>query len=135
MEPSWPFAWSLKRGFYLRPDGESLLFCACDEEGGQSLVESVTPGIEARAADLILAELPELRRSTVRKVWSCFRTKTPDDRFVIGPDPLAEGVFWVAGLGGHGVGCSWEVGRLAASLIAGPKPSRYPFDPERLTRD
>jgi len=27
----------------------------------------------------------------------------------------ADNFFWVAGLGGHGVGASWEIGRLAAA--------------------
>lgn len=134
VKAAWPFAWNLDKGFYLRPDGDSLLFCACDEEPRESFLETVTPGIEEMAANLALSELPALAQSTVRKVWSCFRTRAPDDRFVIGSDPLVQAVFWVAALGGHGVGCSWEVGRIAAELIAGTGSGGQAFDPTRLAK-
>ncbi len=68
----------------------------------------------------------------MRSVWSCFRTKTPDDRFVIGWDPQLEGLFWVAGLGGHGMGCSWQIGRLAAAIFRRQQPAAAAFDPLRF---
>ena len=48
---------------------------------------------------------------------------TPDDRFVVGPDPGLEGFFWVAGLGGHGMSAGLAAGRVAADLIVGEHPA------------
>ena len=134
IDPSWPFVWDLDRDFYFRPESGGLLFSVCDEERGSSrtsLEETVTPGIDELVAERIFRCLPRLRDARVRRVWSCFRTKAPDGRFVIGPDPEIEGLHWVAGLGGHGMGCSWEVGRLAAAALLGAQPEPA-FDPARL---
>jgi glycine/D-amino acid oxidase-like deaminating enzyme len=94
----------------------------------------VSPGITAHAADRVLRELPALAGARVRQVWSCFRTKAPDGRFVIGPDPALDGFVWVAGLGGHGVGCSWAAGRVAAAAFRGLESElTRAFAPARLT--
>jgi len=133
IDPSWPFVWDLDRGFYFRPESGGLLFSVCDEQRGSSrsrLEETVTPGIDELLAERIFRCLPRLRDAVVRRVWSCFRTKAPDGRFAIGPDPEAERWFWVAGLGGHGMGCSWEIGRLAAEALLGAAPDPA-FDPAR----
>lgn len=134
IDPAQPFVWDLERGFYLRPESGGLLVSICDEEparSGSRLEETVSPGIEEALAETIHAHLPRLRDARLRRVWSCFRTKAPDGRFVIGPAPGEERFFWVAGLGGHGMGCSWEIGRLAAeSLLGAPAPEA--FDPARF---
>ena len=49
--------------------------------------------------------------------WHGLRTLSPDGRFVVGPDPDLAGLVWVAGLGGHGMTCGGEVGRLAARAV------------------
>lgn len=134
MDPGQPFVWDLDRGFYLRPESGGLLVSICDEEparSGSRLEETVSPGIEEALAETIHAHLPRLRDARLRRVWSCFRTKAPDGRFVIGPAPGDDRFFWVAGLGGHGMGCSWEIGRLAAECLLGAAPPE-PFEPGRF---
>ncbi len=37
----------------------------------------------------------------------------------------------LAGLGGHGMGCSWEIGRLAADCLLGAPPPEA-FEPGRF---
>jgi len=136
VDPAWPFVWDLDRSFYFRPESGGLLFSVCDEERGSSrtsLEETVTPGIDELVAERIFHCLPALRDAAVRRVWSCFRTRALDGRFVVGPDPQVDGLVWVAGLGGHGMGCSWEVGRLAADTLLGGTPVSA-FDPARLPR-
>jgi len=114
----WPFVWSLDREFYLRPESGGLLFSVCDEEPAQKdFVQSVNPEISQSLSELIWRELPVLREATQRKVWSCFRTRTPDGSFHLGWDRELKHFLWVAGLGGHGMGASWEVGRIAAEKI------------------
>ncbi|MCP3959275.1 MAG: FAD-binding oxidoreductase [bacterium] len=132
IDPGWPFVWSEEHDFYFRPESGGLLFSVCDGEPAERLVASVSEGISEVLAERILEHLPALEEARVRNVWSCFRTKTPDDRFLIGPDPRCEGFFWVAGLGGHGMSCSWEIGRLAARTLRGEQPVTD-FDPARFT--
>jgi D-arginine dehydrogenase len=117
-EPDWPFVWSLAENFYFRPESGGILFSVCDEEPAEdSLVPTVNPEVELQLAELIDSQLPELGNALRRKVWSCFRTKTPHGGFEIDWSPKYPGFLWVAGLGGHGMGASWEVGRLAAAKI------------------
>jgi D-arginine dehydrogenase len=117
IEPHWPFVWNLDPEFYFRPDSVGLLFSLCDEERVASPEPTVSAGISQAAAELIMKHLPSLRSAYERQVWSCFRTKAPDGEFVIGWDAKLDRFLWVAGLGGHGVGSSWEVGRLAAAAF------------------
>ncbi|HLV02866.1 MAG TPA: FAD-dependent oxidoreductase [Acidobacteriota bacterium] len=124
IDHDWPFVWSLDRNFYFRPESGGLLFSICDEElETENFEESISDGISERLAELILSELPLLHNTVQRQVWSCFRTKTADGLFQIGPDPLLESFYWVAGLGGHGMGSSWEVGRKAAEAILARTPA------------
>lgn len=130
---NWPFVWNIENNFYFRPESGGLLFSICDESRSSSLEPTVSSGIWEALAELIHYQLPRLSDSVQRTVWSCFRTKAPDGRFVIGWDPQIKNFFWVAALGGHGMGSSWEVGRLAAQaflepggLIAGFEPGRFP---------
>lgn len=135
VNPSWPFVWDVDENFYFRPDSGGLLFSICDEEKTKSLKPTVSPDISQALAEVVWLELPALREATQRDVWSCFRTKTPDDSFVIGWDFTAENFFWVAGLGGHGMGASWEIGRLAAERILDPSPEQQnPFTPRRFAK-
>jgi D-arginine dehydrogenase len=136
IDPDWPFVWNLEPEFYFRPDSPGLLFSLCDEEGDCSLEPLVSASISERAAEFVWKELPAMRGAAERDVWSCFRARAPDGRFVIGWDPGCEGFFWVAGLGGHGVGSSWEVGRIAASLFCNRDTEfRDAFAPTRHVRD
>ena len=133
LNPSQPFVWSLAQNFYCRPESGGLLISICDEERTVSLEPTVSPDISQSLAELVWLELPALREATQREVWSCFRTKAPDDSFVIGWDSTAENFFWVAGLGGHGMGGSWEIGRLAAERFIQPNHTApQPFDPSRF---
>lgn len=119
VDPAMPYTWSVDRGFYFRPESGGLLFSVCDEELATSgFVQTISPGILERLAELISAELPELEDARERRVWSCFRTKTPNGSFHLGWAEDVPGFLWVAGLGGHGMGASWEVGRRAATLLA-----------------
>lgn len=133
VEPTWPFVWNLEQSFYFRPESGGLLFSICDDERTKSLEPTVSPEISEALAEFVWLQLPAVREAVQRDVWSCFRTKAPDDSFLIGRDPVAEDLFWIAALGGHGMGASWEVGRLAARLITDPSANEEnPFNPARL---
>ncbi len=132
VRPEWPFVWSLSRNFYFRPESGQLLFSICDEQVCRSLEPTVDRDVIEDLAELIWRELPALQDAVQKRAWSCFRTKTPDGRFVIGWDPICSNFLWVAGLGGHGMGTSWEVGRLAADIFCGRSQGQNPFDPTRF---
>ena len=132
VRPDWPFVWNLSRNFYFRPESGQLLFSICDEQLCKSLEPTVDRDVIEELAELIWRELPSLEEAVQKRAWSCFRTKTPDGRFVIGWDPVCSNFLWVAGLGGHGMGSSWEVGRLAAETFSGRCQSPNPFAPDRF---
>jgi D-arginine dehydrogenase len=132
ISPAWPFVWSLERNFYFRPESGGLLFSICDEEPSASLEPTVNPDISEALADFIFAELPSLQESSQKKVWSCFRTRTPDGHFVIGWDRKLDNFFWVAGLGGHGMGASWAIGEDAARNFLQPERIAGHFNPSRF---
>lgn len=115
------------RAFYTRPEAPGLLICACDES---QIEPSAGPDSEACPRDPAFLEniaqiaaefLPTFADSGVSSWWAgwrTFATAQPKERFTIGPDPSLPGLFWCAGLGGHGMTASFEVGRLAACSIA-----------------
>lgn len=135
VDPRQPFVWNLSENFYFRPESGGLLFSICDEQESTSLEPTVSPDISQSLAEFVWLQLPALREATQREVWSCFRTKAPDNSFVIGWDTRWDHLFWVGGLGGHGMGGSWEIGRLAAERFLNPKSGRQQaFDPARFEK-
>ncbi|GEM_PF-266777 len=130
----WPFVWNFDRSFYFRRESGNLLFSICDEQRCSSLEPTVEPEIAEDLAQLIWAQLPALREAVQVRTWSCFRTKTPDGCFALGWDLALENFFWAAGLGGHGMGSSWEVGRLCAEQILDREAEIIPpaFSPRRF---
>jgi glycine/D-amino acid oxidase-like deaminating enzyme len=117
-----PILWDLDAGFYARPERGGWLVCLCDE--------SAVPDPDALAADEgVLARLREITSRFLGAAprsdesWSGLRTMTADDEFAIGPDPDVNGLFWVAGLGGAGMGAGWAAGDLAARLLGGEMPA------------
>ena len=79
--------------------------------------------------------LPSLADARVARAWAGMRTFVPDELFVVGPDPRLRGLYWVAGMGGHGITCAPVVGSLAADWIAEGKsnhPAAALLAPSRL---
>jgi D-arginine dehydrogenase len=128
-----PHVWRLEPEVYFRPDEEGALSCMCDEEPTTVLDETVSPGVEERLRERLATLAPALAGAPITRAWSCFRTRVADSHPVIGPDPRQPGFWWLGGLGGYGIGASWEVGRLAArALVEGAEtlppavlPSRF----------
>ena len=138
MDSRQPVVWIAGEEFYFRPESGGLLMCGCDatavtpEEG-----EKTDPAQLERIASKVSQWLPRFSDARVIKAWAGMRTFVPDDQFVIGADPRLEGLYWVAGLGGHGIVCAPLVGRLAADWIAeggSDHPSAAGFSPERLLK-
>ncbi len=117
------FVWHVDAQVYFRPEGEGLLFSACDEDAVEAGVPAVADEILEWAHDR-LGVFPWLRELQVGKRWAGLRTFAGDRRFLLGADLEVEGLFHAAGLGGHGVTCAGPVGRLVARCLV--EPSRRP---------
>ena len=113
----WYFGSADEGEFYCRPEAGGLLLCACDLTAVDPERFDVDIEVRRQIAAKASRYLPGLRDAKAAHFWCGVRTLTKDGRFAIGPDPDLEGLFWVAGLGGSGMVCSAEVGRLAAAAL------------------
>lgn len=118
-----PWTWWADRPLYFRPESGGLLLCACEEQRVPLPPRHQQP----ESDDQILEDLfgllrdlaPEQAEAPIARLWCGLRTFSPDRRFCIGFDPKNPRIFWVAGLGGHGMTSGLAVGRLAAEAILG----------------
>jgi len=117
VSPRWPVVWDDRAEFYARPESGGLLVSACDlvDVHPDRCVED--DEVRLSVAEKVGRLLPELSDAGAAHFWAGLRTLTPDDAPRIGPDATVPGLFWVAGLGGHGMGASSGVGRVAAGLL------------------
>lgn len=138
--PDHPWCWIDDAGLYVRPEGGGWLVSSCDE-----VVDPPAPGPgssgpaaelpRARALERIARWMPALSGLRFRGGWSGLRTFAPDRRPILGADPEAPGLWWLAGLGGFGVACSYGVGEAVAAWMLGHELDWVrpgPVAPDRL---
>jgi D-arginine dehydrogenase len=130
VNPRWPVIWIVGEEFYFRPESGGLLMSGCDAvkvtpEQGETTDHAELERIAAKASHW----LPSLADARVARAWAGMRTFAPDEMFVIGSDPRLRGLYWVAGLGGHGITTAPVYGRMAADIIAEGK-SDYAAAPD-----
>jgi D-arginine dehydrogenase len=140
IDARWPIVWVEDDPFYARPDAGGLLLCACDQTDvdPDALVDD--PAEVERILERAARWLPGLfadptARPAILRWGSGMRTMTEDGSFVIGRDPGVAGLFWAAGLGGHGILTSPVVGDIASSMLAGEEvfdPAAAACDPARF---
>lgn len=136
IDPHWPIVWDDGGRFYARPEDGGWLLCTCDETEIDPDRCEIVPAVQNEilsASTKYLRGFPGGTRASaesVRHFWAGMRTFGPDKRSVIGPDPDVGGLFWVAGLGGHGITTSIGTGSLAAALLLGADaPGASAFSP------
>jgi D-arginine dehydrogenase len=133
VDSHWPFVWDVSHDIYFRPEGKGLLLCPCDQQELPAGDPPIDASIQELLAEKIERYIPALESVAINRGWAGFRTLSSDGRFVIGWDTKVGELFWVAGLGGHGVTTSWAVGELAANLIlGGDSENAEPFSPARF---
>ncbi len=118
----WPILWDVERGFYVRPESGRVMMSGCDQEPFRACsppTDSAFLGPMAAKAQILFPSID----FPIARSWAGLRTFPPDGRFLLGPDPHIEGLYWAAGLGGHGVTAAGAVGRWAAGAIVGEEPS------------
>lgn len=138
VNPRWPVLWVVGEDYYFRPESGGLLMSACDTVKVTPEQGELTDSAELeRIADKAARWLPTLTSAGVARAWAGMRTFAPDEHFVIGKDPRLHGLYWVAGLGGHGITCAPVVGSLAADWIVDGKsdhPDAGTLAPDRLVK-
>ncbi len=112
-----PFVWHVDLQAYFRWESGGVLFSACDEEPFSACRPEVAPGIEDLAEQRLGKVFPFLIDLPLSNLWAGLRTFTPDHAFVIGREPSMNGLYYAAGLGGHGVTCAAPVGRVVAEAV------------------
>ncbi len=128
----WPIIWDLERGFYARPESGRLLISACDETRWTPCRPPSDPEFLFDLGRKSAILFPHVEFA-IAQSWAGLRTFPADGRFVLGPDPAIAGLYWAAGLGGHGVTTCTATARLVAdSILDGPSAELLPFLPARL---
>ncbi len=126
IDTSWPFVWDVTHGVYFRPESGGVLMCPCDE----GRIEPCDPPIDNEQIGVLAEKIarcfPGLKNVEIRRTWACIRTFVEDRQIVVGRDPVLDGVFWVAALGGHGVGLSAALSELVPDLLLEGRTSLLP---------
>jgi glycine/D-amino acid oxidase-like deaminating enzyme len=119
-----PWVWDVNGAYYFRREAPGLLLSPCDAEEHPACEPATDPAAQVLLAEKLLRRAPGLADLEIRRGWACLRTFAPDERPVIGFDPVLGGLFHVSGLGGFGASTSPVVGEIAAALITG-RPVRH----------
>jgi len=112
----WPMVASAGLDWYARPEGGRLMVSPEDEDAVEAH--------DARADDMVLAEglyrfeqALDISVTRVEHSWAGLRSFAPDRTPVVGFDPQAEGLFWLAGQGGYGIQTAPALSQLACDLV------------------
>lgn len=114
----WPLLVDVDEAFYCKPEAGQLLLSPADETPSPPCDAQPEEIDLAVAVDRVTRALDlDIRRINHR--WAGLRSFAPDNTFVLGDDPRAEGFFWLAGQGGYGIQSAPALAQLAAHLLIG----------------
>jgi D-arginine dehydrogenase len=111
-----PVVWHLDDPWYLRPETGGLLVSPCDEDELPPGDVREDPAVLERGIERLVRLVPALADHRVVHSWAGLRTLSPDGACVVGPDPRLPGLFWVAGLGGHGMSAAGGLLRIVPEI-------------------
>jgi len=121
----WPLIADCGETWYCRPEASTKLLVSPADA-------TPTDPCDARPEELDIAlavdrfqqaiDLPVRR---IEHSWAGLCSFTPDGSLAIGPDPEAEGFFWLAGQGGYGIQTAPGASALAAALVRGEALPRF----------
>jgi D-arginine dehydrogenase len=112
----WPLVLASDGSFYLKPDAGLILASPADEHPSQPC-DAQPEELDIAYAVHYAQEALQLEVRQVKHSWAGLRNFVADRTPVIGFAPDAEGFFWLAGQGGHGIQTAPAAARLAASLL------------------
>lgn len=121
--------------FYYRPEGRQVLISPSESE--PSVPEDARPRpADVQALVELVNSVTTMGITGVSRAWTGLRTETRDGLPVVGPDPVVQGFFWLAGQGGYGFQTSSGIAELAAGILQGTEaenPLRKALSPVRMT--
>ncbi len=119
VDPGAPVVWCLGDELYYRPESGGMLVSPCDGEPWPAELPPSSPAALEVLARKLARSVPRLSDAFVRRAWACLRTFAPDGAAVVGADPRVPGLYWLAGLGGHGMTGGLAAGELLAASFTG----------------
>lgn len=118
-----PVVWNVSTGIYFRPESGGVLACPGDHEPTAPGVPLVNDAILATLAQELPLEAPIFSLYAAARPWACLRTMSDTHETVLGPDPRLGGLYWLAGLGGHGMSAGLGAADyLADAIVGNPLP-------------
>ena len=119
-----PWCWVDDVGIYIRPHKGAWMVCPCDEKPvhvkpGPGSRMATTAWHQQLMASKVERYFPALMGEDVVDSWMGLRTFAPDRRPILGEDPELDGLWWLAGIGGYGISCSYAVGEVLAAWLTG----------------
>jgi D-arginine dehydrogenase len=115
---SWPLVASVPDELYFKPESSRLLVSPCDETPSEPCNAAPDPYDVALAVDR-LERATTLRPQHVSHRWAGLRSFVADRTPVVGPDPLCEGLVWIAAQGGYGIQTAPALARVCRALAQG----------------
>ncbi len=139
LQPTEPIArnaatvWDAGLESYFRPERESVLASPGDAVAWKPELPAADPAALEILWDKLGKMAPALAGSRVRRSWACLRTFAEDRASVVGADPRVRGLYWLVGLGGHGLTAGVAAGEVLGNVVAGkPHDLETALGPARL---
>lgn len=117
--PDLPLVIDFDTGFYVRREGERLLFGMADPDEGPSFRTDVDWAFLPRVLEAGVHRLPALAEARVSTGWAGLYEVSPDHNGIIGEAPEVQGFYLANGFSGHGFQQAPAVGRVVAEMILG----------------
>ncbi|MBE3598900.1 MAG: FAD-binding oxidoreductase [Limnochordaceae bacterium] len=117
--PDLPMVIDFDSGFYVRREGERLLFGMANPEEGPGFRTDVDGAFLPRVLEAGVHRLPALAEARVRRGWAGLYEVSPDHNAIIGEAPEVQGFYLANGFSGHGFQQAPAVGRVLAEMILG----------------
>jgi D-arginine dehydrogenase len=127
-----PIVWRVTDEVYVRPESDGVLASPCDETPSAPCLPTTDDESLGLLGERLARLAPALSEARVRRAWACLRTFAPDRNLVVGADPRVDGLWWLAGLGGHGMTLATGAASLLVQEIGGGQPVPAAFSPARL---
>lgn len=118
VDRAWPIVSDVDETFYFRPGGAGVLVSPADETPSEPCDARPDDVDVALAIERVNAATTLGLRSVVT-AWAGLRTFAPDRNPVVGADPAAPDLWWLAGQGGYGIQTAPALARLVAAAVTG----------------
>ena len=132
----YPLTIDLMSGFYLRSEGQRILFGRSNPDEPPGFTEGMDWDWFEPTISVGLERFPWMEETRLdhQACWWGFYEVTPDHNPILGRLPTVENWINVAGFSGHGVQQAPAVGRLIAEEVVLGRAQSINIDPLRITR-